>query len=109
MVRRRTSQYCQPIANPKSSPKNLVAYLVKLPETGRTTAISPRHCIMILNTIAIRTYPVTSARGPPVCSALPEPRKRPVPMLEAIAIIWDVLREEGLVCMREGRPERDAL
>lgn len=86
------SQYWMPMLKAIDLSRNLVEYLVKLPDTGMIVAISARLYMRIDTAIVIMMYPRIRARGPPVCSERPLPMKRPVPTLEPMATISDSRR-----------------
>ena len=73
--------YFQPMANPQAGSRKRVEYAEKDPETGKTTAISPRAWTVQNIMIPIIPKAMTSDAGPPVERAAPEVTKRPVPAI----------------------------
>ena len=64
------------------------AKVQKDPAMGTNAAISPNDNIVTKTIAPTMAYAISIDAGPPVASDLPVPRKRPVPIVPPIAIIW---------------------
>jgi hypothetical protein len=68
------------MAKPQAGSMKRVEYAAKEPATGKSTASSPRDCMVQNMRIPMIQKAMTREAGPPVARALPEVTKRPVPM-----------------------------
>ena len=74
------------MAKPHEGSMKRTEYVEKEPDIGKTAASSPREKMVDITITATIMKASMSDPGPPVASVIPDPTKRPVPMLPPIAI-----------------------